>query len=440
MRSTFFCLILIVVILTACNLPSRFLSPQSLTISPISTPETEAALLETQPAHHDAADPGSTDLLLPTPFLETASPEPPSTLPAALLFLSRQSGLDQIWRLEADGHSLRQITHEAIPVTDFDVSPLDGRLAYVSDNDLILAKADGSERTLLVDGPTLPAENNPDFPNQLLGKPRWSPDGESIAYSLGGVNIIEASGGVPFQLILNDDPPQPKDNPAQTTHFFYWPESWSPDGKRLLLGFAAAPSLGGLAVINAAGGEPIFIQNPPPSGISSEMPANSAPVEAVCCNPFWSLDGAAIYYANPFLGMFSAGLWRADAASGQSQTLIPSQTEDGLYHMPGFVFQAKNGKLYYFYGQTDAFPEGDVMLTPVQAEADALTGRAPLRSDAWLVGEALWSPDARGVVVLDLASTAPIEFPPLGKLFYLPFNGNAAIPLPATGYALHWAR
>jgi hypothetical protein len=291
-----------------------------------------------------------------------------------------------------------------------------------------------------VDGPSLPDETDPNFMNLQLGKPCWSPDGEFIAYGLGGVNIIDASGDVPFQLILNDDPHRLQDNPTQTARLFFWPESWAPDGKRLLLGYAGASALGGLAVVSTTDDDLTFIQNPPPVEASGKMPSDASPLKTVCCNPIWSLDGTAIYYANPFVGMFSTGLWRADAASGQSQTLIPSQTDDGLYHLPGFVFQAKNSKLYYFYGQTDAFPEGDVMLTPVQAEADALSHRAPLRNDAWLVGEALWSPDAQGVVILDLASAAPAEFPPLGKLIYLPLNGDAAIPLPAAGYALHWAR
>lgn len=437
MRGASISLALLAFFLTACNLPSRLLSPQSPAITSGSAPETEAGLLETQPAHNGAANSGSV-VPQPTPFLETASSETLSTLPAALLFLSHQSGSDQIWQLEADGLSLRQITHEAAPVTDFDISPLDGRLAYAAGNDLIIAEADGSGRILLVDGPPLPSENDPDFLNQLLGKPRWSPDGKSLAYSLGGVNVIGVSESVPFQLISNDDPSQSEDQTTQKARFFFWAESWAPDGKRLLLGYAGSPALGGLAVINAAGGEPLFIQNPPLNEAMRETPPGAAPIEVACCNPLWSLDGSAIYYANPFPGMFSAGLWRANAATGQSQTLIPGQTDDGLYHLPGFVFQAKNGMLYYFYGQADAFPEGDVMLTPVQAKADALTQRAPLRNDAWLVGEALWSPDAQGVVILDLASAAPGEFPRLGKLFYLPLNGGEAFPLPVSGYALHW--
>ena len=66
-------------------------------------------------------------------------------LPAPLYYL----GEGQIWRLAQDGESQQQITDEAAPVDSFDVSPIDSALAYVTDNSLVHADADGEDRRVI---------------------------------------------------------------------------------------------------------------------------------------------------------------------------------------------------------------------------------------------------------------------------------------------------
>ena len=79
---------------------------------------------------------------IPSPMpTSTNTPQPQANfqLPAPV-YLLREG---QIWRLERDGTTQRQITHEPAPVNSFDVSPADDVLVYVSGNALIYADADG---------------------------------------------------------------------------------------------------------------------------------------------------------------------------------------------------------------------------------------------------------------------------------------------------------
>ncbi|NJN83899.1 MAG: hypothetical protein HC802_17560 [Caldilineaceae bacterium] len=65
------------------------------------------------------------------------------------------SGDGQIVRLEADGQTQATITNESQPVTDFDVSPVDGRLVYVSANNLVESGPRGENPVIRVAGEPL---------------------------------------------------------------------------------------------------------------------------------------------------------------------------------------------------------------------------------------------------------------------------------------------
>ena len=424
-------LALLMLLSSACELPALTggsdPSGPAPTLPPAVPPG--APTLVAQPTSPGSSvEPGSEPA---PPGAATPAAPPPAGggLPAPLLFLAPVEETDQIWRLEVDGQGLRPLTQEAEPVLDFDVSAVDGRLAYVSGNDLIVANPDGGGRIVLVDGPETPPENDPQGALMLLGKPRWSPGGERIAYGLGGVNLVAASGGEPLRLLSSDPPPAAPDAPSQSPAYWYWPETWSPDGSRLLLGYSLWPDSGGLAILDAAGGAPRLIRS----------------VEAfACCQPAWSADSAFIYYASPFFGMILSGMWVADAATGESRTLIQGDAPDGAFRLPGFVHPVAGGSLYYFYARSDAFPEGQIKLSPVHALRRRSGRQTPLRSDAWMVGEALWTPDGSGVVILDLETPAPPSpggaVQPLGRLIYLASDNRPPLLLPAAGYTLRWGR
>ena len=356
-----------------------------------------------------------------------AAPTPPGVLPAPLLFLSNRGGSDQIWQLNVDGVTLTQLTNEPTPVTRYAVSPADGRLAYVSNNDLLIANADGSGRSVLVNGPEAPSPLPDTWQiTSEVGPIFWSPYGARIAFGLNGVNVIAVTGGPSTLLIGSDAVPQPPDfaQPEGGARF-YWPDQWSPDGQRLMISFAYWPEAGGLAITSAAGGPRVELQSP--EGI-------------VCCNPAWSIDGNSIYYSSPSVGLISAGLWRADANTGQSTTLIQGQVNES-FTLVGHAQQARDGRLYYFLARTNAFPEGYTPLTMYSSDADGVSNQVQLRSDAYIFLEALWSPDGNGAVVVD--STEAVNsgsFVTSGPLLYLKSDGSAAVPLIDNAYALRWGR
>lgn len=425
-------LLVLLMVLLSCNIPG---TPGEPATQPPAAPTDTPPLSDNPPtlAPTEELPPSEpADTLVPaseTPLpTDTAPPPtvepPPGVLPAGLYFLSNQTGMDQVWRLDADGVSLRQVTFEPAPVTDFSVSP-GGKLAYVSDNDLWWVNLDGSERSQLVDGPPMPGVENDLRVNLLLSAPRWSPDGSRLAYGLNGVNLLSQIPGLP-QLLLQSDPvPQPPDYGGQGPKRFYWPSAWSPDGSRLLLDFAYWPEAGGMAILPAGGGQPVLLT-------SYDGP--------VCCEAAWSSDGQAVYFANPYMGMFSSGLWRANAANGQGVTLIagdPGNDGNGPFNMPGYPFQAPDGWLYYFMAQSNLYPEGDFRMAMYRAAADAVTNQQRLRSDDHLLGEALWAPDGSAALIVDY-SAAPNAYPRRGRLIYLKADGSPALLLPGQGYTLRW--
>jgi len=86
-------------------------------------------------------------------------------LPHAMYFVNTDNaGIVQVFRLETDGKTIKQITLEPVAVGRYDVSLADGSVAYVANNQLLLINADGSGRRVLVDGgpvdPNNPIENS----------------------------------------------------------------------------------------------------------------------------------------------------------------------------------------------------------------------------------------------------------------------------------------
>src|SRR5262245_42005086 len=170
--------------------------------------------------------------LTPTASAATETPEPaPGLLPHTLYYLwTDPAGLSQVFRIEKDGKTIQQVTSEPVDVGNYGVSPVDGSVAYVVNNQLTLVNADGSNRRMLVDGGVVD-EINP-FVNRV-SSPVFSPNGETLAYGHHGLNFYALSTGVSNRAIEN----QVKDmgNNMMFPTELYWPDKYSPDGSKLMI-------------------------------------------------------------------------------------------------------------------------------------------------------------------------------------------------------------
>lgn len=349
-----------------------------------------------------------------------AAEEPVSLLPHSLYYLSNDSAnLSQVFRMERDGVTARQLTFEADSVSAYDVSPLDGSVVYVANNQLILIQADGSGRRILVDGGAVD-ENNPYLTSII--SPVFSPDGRSIAYGRGGLSFYSLESGTSNLVIENqwDDAGGGQLFPRE----LYWPEKYSPDGQKLLI------SLGYYEGSSSA----IYYPN---GGALVRL--NGAEGAVICCGePNWTADSTALYSAYPYMGMFSAGLWRVDAASGRVTTLLQGEAGDGTFNIPSDAYLAPDGQLYYFF--VNFSPEQDFVqrapLQLVRSAPDGVSGRTVLRPDTFeLLNEALWAPDASFV----LAALAPIPDIYVGgrvEIIYL--DGRPNVVLISFAQRLKW--
>jgi dipeptidyl aminopeptidase/acylaminoacyl peptidase len=328
----------------------------------------------------------------------------------------------QIWRIETDGSTRTQITQEATGITDFDVSPSNGALAYVSGNALITTDGLGHNRSVMVQGPQLAPERDESYYTSEITRPRWSPDGLRIAYGMNGINLIDAIGGAPIAVRPNDPIPGPTEPMTQTANL-YWPHNWSPDGSRMLIEIGYYRSEGSLGVLNLA---------------DNSVAALSSPAGYVCCNPAWAFDNQTIFYANPIDGIVPPGLWRTDVTTGEGETLINGVAKDAVLSVAN-AFPTADDQLYYFYAVTKAprDPGQSVALSMYRSQSDGVTDQTQLRTDAYVIGEALWASDAGGAVIVE--SSAEV-YPPQGALLYLKADGSPAIPLGAEGRLPRWGK
>ena len=320
---------------------------------------------------------------------ETPEPETPADgiLPHTFYFLGADEvGITQVFRIERDGTTQQQLTSESVNIGDYGVSPVDGSVAYVANNQLILINADGSDRRLLVDGGVMD-ENNP-FLN-AINNPVFSLNGQTLAYGYKGLNLYSLSSGVSNLVIENqiDDTGSGFLLPRE----LYWPERYSPNGSKLLI------TLGYYEGASAA------IYDPASRGLVRLTGGEGA---LICCDETeWSADGSAIYAASRSAGMFNSGMWKVDPSTGAVTTLFTSNYDTSDFNYADEPYLASDGQLYFFFAESTSEFNSRTPLQLVRAAPDGVTERTVLRPETFeTMNEVLWAPDASFAVVA-LANT-----------------------------------
>lgn len=353
----------------------------------------------------------------------TPAAQPADLLPDTLYYLGtdNSTGLLQVFRIERDGKTVKQLTFEPVEVGRFDVSRVDGSVAYVSNNQLLFINADGSGRRVLVDGgpvdPNNPIENS-------LSNPVFSPDGQTIAFGHKGLNLYALATGVSNR-VLEKTVTDPVTGATRQGEL-YWPEKYSPDGTKLII-TAAIPNSDGVSDV---------LYYP---GTNSIVRFNSPDGSFFCCGEEeWTQDSLSFYVANPTVGMLGSGLWRVDAASGTVTTLLPTDAGGGNFNLADEPYLAPDGQLYFFFA-TASSPDGIIQRSPLQlvrSAPDGVTGRTVLSSENFqLLNEALWAPDARLVVV----AYAPIQDVYVGGQAEVIFlDGRPPVVLTAFAQQMRW--
>lgn len=353
------------------------------------------------------------------------TPEAPAELlPHTLYYLGNDgvSNIAQVYRLERDGKTITQLTSEpnCKGVDGFDVSLVDGTLAFMADNQLLLVNGDGSNRRVLVEGDRS-TENDPCSFENPLSNPVFSPDGQTIAYARGGLNLFDLSTGV-SRLAIED----------QLSGYGFVveahsPVDFSPDGTKLVLQvgqWEAAPAYAIYTLETAA-----LVQASPGGG-------------SFCCGgPTWSPDGSSFFEAIA-IGQYAyetGEIWRVDASSGAITALIPFDPNSETMRVPDAPYLAPDGQLYYFFGEynVDSGYRQAPVLQLVRSAPDGVTDRTVLRDENFVfMNEALWAPDASFVIV----ATAPArDWLEGGILELYPADGQkSAVWLAPFGQELKW--
>lgn len=361
------------------------------------------------PAGIEATQPSASDQVETVVASTMQALTPAGLLPHAFYFVSNDdSGIAQVYRLETDGKTVKQITFEPVAIGLYDVSLVDGSVVYVANNQLLLINTDGSDRRVLVDGGPVDPNNR----MTSLHHPVFSRDGQTIAYAHNGLNLYNIATGV-SSLVLQDA--------------FSRPVKFSPDGVKLLLTISPPNT--------DATHDVIYYP-----ATNSVVRFNSVDGAFFCCGEEeWTPDSLSFYAANPTVGMLSPGLWRVEAASGNVTTLLPTDAGGGNFNLADEPFLAPNGQLYYFFLESKTVVDGTGPRAPLQlvrSAPDGVTDRTVLRPDTFeLMNEALWAPDASFVVVTFLPSQDTYQG---GRAEIVYLDGRPNVALTALAQQMKW--
>lgn len=302
----------------------------------------------------------------------------------------------QVWRLAQDGQVLTPITSEPMDISALDVNPMDGTLAFVSNNQLLLADADGGNRWVVVPNDPLPADWSEEYWTKQLSNPRWSPDGTRLAYGLDGVNVLDIATGESARWLGNKTSPEVE---------LYFPYLWSPDGGQLMVEVRFYES-SSFAVLDAhtRRQKPTFA-----GGLGGGRVA-------------WSNDPDVVYVAIEAAGYnLGPGMWQVNVRTGQ-ETLLFGGEASLTTEAAGWPWVAPDGHLFYFYGEGGPGAYA-VPLKLASSAADGVTNRRLVQqTDLYYMDDVLWASDGSLAVTYAAASVDG------GSAFWL-LPGDGRLPV-----------
>jgi hypothetical protein len=281
---------------------------------------------------------------------------------------------------------------------------------------------------MLVDGGPRD-ENNPAFFKDPLTDPVFSPDGQTIAYTHGGLNLYDVSTGV-SNLVIEDQLTDPMPDGLQLPIETYSPVRYSPDGTKLLVALGHWESPASHAVYYP--GTKAFVRHAEVQDYIN------------CCSyhggPVWSPDSSSFYgiaSIHDTCCLFGE-LWRVDATNGAIRRMY--RAGNGTANLPKAPYLAPDGQLYFFFGtyQLDSGYWDAPVLELVRSAPDDVTQRTVLREENFiLMREALWAPDASFVIVAAWPARNWNQAGGVLELYYTD-GQTSAVWLAPLGHDLKW--
>ncbi len=359
----------------------------------------------------------STQESQPTPnktMIAEATPQALFSLPAPLYYL--QDG--QIWRLDPNAQTIIQVTFENVEVEAFDISPLDGSLAYISGNNLVISDPYGGHRKVLLSGMALPSNldelarlNEMDHITQSLRSPYWSADGQKIAYIKNGLQVynLEINQVEPIYLYPNN---------LHEQNLLANLLSWSPDGQYFLVSQYTYPteSLQQLRI-----------------GILTPDNYLYDLSESYLTTFAWNPESTLLLLANAAYGSPQA-LQICKLANMQCTLIAEYEPARWSYHY-AYPFITTEDKVLVFMGTTNDGTQIPDTFKLISLDLDG-NYRRNLRNDGYNLASALWSPDGDGVVIVLSEETGDFK---AGSMLWLGITNTEPVSLPGMqGTNLRW--
>ena len=309
---------------------------------------------------------------------------PANLLPHSLYYLQGPREHFQVWRLEADGLTKVQITREEAGVQEFAVSPADGSLAFVNNNQLFLVDGHGENRRLIADGSQVDKNIDDYVFRSSVDSPVFSPDGQTLAYAFNGLHLYDMSSGKDEHVLTN------LGNLLGESFVFsqenYSPGPWSPDGHKLLIimGYYEGSTL---AVMDRHAAQPF-----------TRMRSNGP----VCCQFSWTKDSRSVLVANPYYTGDRPGLWGYDGETGKESVLIMGPKDGSSNDFVGWPHKLGSGELLYFHVNLAHFsPDVGIPLVMVRSNPEG-SNRTQLRPEVFRMAEVLWAQNGSFALVVQL--------------------------------------